>query len=272
MGKDVIAVAEQIVRDISEREVETFRAQGWVKLDSLITRESAADLQSVVAEQWHALTLRPDGEATERPGGQQFGFFWKRPMADRSATFHAFASSEKMARNAARLMTGKRESRLRLEEILVKEPAGSAEFGNATDYHQDFPGQGIDRAGALTIWIALTDMPPEMGVMRFYEGSHKLGPLGRSFIHGNRDLAVEHEWLQELSLSPPLALSAGDATVHDSLTVHGAPENRTEKPRVAYVLNYVPADALYVGIPAAVTSGEQLKPPPPVLGARPSQR
>lgn len=263
-------MAEPKVRDISQREVEAFRAHGWVKLDSLISQEIAADLRSIVEEQRDVLIVRPFGE--ERPGGQQFGFFWKRPMADRSATFHALASSPVMASNAARLMMGKRESRLRLEEILVKEPASSTEFGRPTDYHQDFPGQGIDRAGGLTIWIALTDMPPEMGVMRFYDGSHKVGPLGRSFIHGNRDLVLEHEWLGQLSLSPPLALSAGDATVHDSLTVHGAPENRTGQPRVAYVLNYVPADAFYVGIPAAVTSGKPLKPPPPVLGPRPARR
>jgi ectoine hydroxylase-related dioxygenase (phytanoyl-CoA dioxygenase family) len=266
----VIAVSEASIREISDREVETFRAQGWVKLESLISTESASGLHSVVAERWDSLTAEPS--SGERPGGQQFGFFWKRPMADRSASFYALASSDVMARNAARLMVGRRESRLRLEEILVKEPAGSTGFGNATDYHQDFPGQGIDRAGALTIWIALTDMPPEMGVMRFYEGSHKLGPLGRSFIHGNQDLVVEHEWLRDLSLSPPLAMAAGDATVHDSLMVHGAPENQTIRPRVAYVLNYVPADALYVGVPAAVAGGGPLGPPPPVLGARPSQR
>ncbi len=35
-------------------------------------------------------------------GGQQFGFFWKRSMADLSATFYALASSQAMARNAAR--------------------------------------------------------------------------------------------------------------------------------------------------------------------------
>lgn len=47
-----------------------------------------------------------------------------------------------------------------------------------TDYHQDLPPMGIDRAGGMTAWFALTDLSPEAGTLEFLSGSHSLGPLG----------------------------------------------------------------------------------------------
>jgi ectoine hydroxylase-related dioxygenase (phytanoyl-CoA dioxygenase family) len=107
----------------------------------------------------------------------------------------------------------------------------------------------MDRSAMLTIWLALADVPADMGSLRFYDGSHRYGILGRSFTRDGDDQLTQHPWIKELELSPPLDLAAGDATVHHALTVHGAPENHRDAPRLSFTVTYFDADALYTGTP-----------------------
>ena len=45
-------------------------------------------------------------------------------------------------------------------------------------YHQDASEQGSDRVGEVQFWLALSEVTPEMGPMRFVDRSHREGPLG----------------------------------------------------------------------------------------------
>ena len=65
--------------------------------------------------------------------------------------------------------------------------------------------------------------------------------------------------MEEYELSPPLHYGAGDATAHDGFTLHGSPENTTDRPRWGYACLYVASavevdDSAYVdrahGFPA----------------------
>jgi ectoine hydroxylase-related dioxygenase (phytanoyl-CoA dioxygenase family) len=78
---------------------------------------------------------------------------------------------------------------------------------------------------------------------------------------GNEDSDILdcQPWLRRLKLSPPLDLGEGDATVHHTLTVHGAPENRTDRRRLSVAASYFDADALYTGAEFAYTDGLGLK-------------
>jgi ectoine hydroxylase-related dioxygenase (phytanoyl-CoA dioxygenase family) len=142
--------------------------------------------------------------------------------------------------------------RIQVTNLLIKEPGGGH---GATDFHQDFPWMPMDRSAMLTIWLALVDVPADMGSLRFYTGSHRYGILGRSFTREGDDQITQHPWLKELELSPPLDLKAGDATVHHALTVHGAPANRRDTPRLSFTVTYFDADALYTGMPYTQTDG-----------------
>lgn len=97
----------------------------------------------------------------------------------------------------------------------------------------------------MNIWIALDEVTPDMGSMRFYSGSHRLGPLGRVWPEGKKLLDVYPDIPKELTLSPELYLMPGDATMHHSLCIHGAPANSTDRPRWAYILQLFPADAVF---------------------------
>jgi ectoine hydroxylase-related dioxygenase (phytanoyl-CoA dioxygenase family) len=139
------------------------------------------------------------------------------------------------------------------DQLLVKRPSSTG--GAATQWHQDMPYLPLDRSGVAHIWLALVDVPPEMGSMRFLDRSHLMGSFGRAQHDELGDLSRTHpELFETCGMSPPLHLVAGDATVHDAATAHYAPPNSTETPRWAYLTAFFRADALYTGAPHRDTS------------------
>lgn len=129
----------------------------------------------------------------------------------------------------------------------------------ATYYHQDFMNWALDRSGGMTFWIALEDLEEEAGTMTFLDGSHRFGTLGhyRSY-EGASDIRDDYpELAARCPETGPVAYKAGDATVHSNLTVHGAGENRTDRPRWAWIVLANPEDARWTGAPpeAYLTEG-----------------
>ena len=130
-----------------------------------------------------------------------------------------------------------------------------------TAAHQDYPATEFDRCGFVNFWIALDEVPPERGSMRFYSGSHRAGPLGlRHVMEGGNepiDLLETYPKLpQKYPLSPPLHLKPGDATAHGMLTVHSAPANTTDATRSAYRAWYLSSDVRRIA-PAFSVHGTQ---------------
>ncbi|NRQ37552.1 hypothetical protein HII36_37840 [Nonomuraea sp. NN258] len=232
------------VRQITADEVTFFQHHGWARLDALVAPEAAAGLAGRAATY---LAARDKAGATLVD--QAFG--QSRDIADGDPAFAALTLDPAMGRNAVRLLHGVRAVRVQVTNLLVK---AAGEHG-ATEFHQDFPWMPMDRSAMLTVWLALVDVPAEMGSLRFYSGSHRHGLLGRSFTRPGDDQLTQHPWLKELELSPPLDLRAGDATVHHALTVHGAPANRRRSPRLSFTVTYFDADALYTGLPYRQTDG-----------------
>jgi hypothetical protein len=239
-------------RAATEAEVSFFRSNGWVHLPALLPPSIAGYIRSRADE-----VLRLDRRAGE------FGDIVERnfrpfPGEDRKSDFSKqVVQSAVMGDNCARFLEVPRV-RLLADGYLLKMPeqAGSHD---GTLYHQDFPGNPVDRSSFLTVWIALHDMQADQGVMRFYNRSHRLGVFGQVFADGI-DLRERCPDLKEADVSPPLNLRAGDATVHHSLTVHGAPPNRTDTPRWAYNILYMGSDARYTACPGLFPEGVVLKP------------
>jgi ectoine hydroxylase-related dioxygenase (phytanoyl-CoA dioxygenase family) len=152
--------------------------------------------------------------------------------------------------NAKRLMRRQPNVEVRYfaENFAVKLPAAkqSGHAGNGrTQFHHDFPNWQLDRSGGMAFWIALMPLTPEMGTMSFVSGSHRLGVLGN---YRNGDLLDVYPELRErCTVTEPMTYQAGDATVHSSLTVHGAGFNTTPHPRWAYTVIVNPADARWNG-------------------------
>ena len=176
---------------------------------------------------------------------------------DRLEPFRSIAYSREIGRNTQLLLGRDVPINYHADLMAVKMPAGAKASG-PTGFHQDWVNFPFDRVGFLTFWFALDRITPEMGAMRFYEGSHGGGPLGKTFVDGRR-LPLDEYYLDlpdRYPLSEPITLNPGDATVHNGMVVHGAPENSTDKPRWVFLSSYHPADTCYTGAPHHIFSRE----------------
>jgi ectoine hydroxylase-related dioxygenase (phytanoyl-CoA dioxygenase family) len=129
----------------------------------------------------------------------------------------------------------------------------------ATGWHQDLPYVPIDRRGLLTIWIALIDVLPESGALQFLPGSHRLGPLGRLDLREDIRLTDLLRADDYAFVSNPVTVSlrAGEATVHDGLTLHGSHPNATSVQRLSWALRFIPANTRWLGGPLAIDGLEE---------------
>lgn len=253
-------------REITPEERAHYYEKGWVLLRGLISEEEAAIL---LAE---AKRIASDGvKETHRagsktdPGRADSYQTMFRPIdlaPEASEPFTQFHNSPEMGQAAARLLSnpvlGPRKAR-RLWEgsgtILVKMPEGETGSGN-TSWHQDnsFPW---DREGSVNFWLALVPMTPDMGTLRFLEGSNRLGRLGR---RPHEDLVKHHPGLLDFApMSPPLTLRPGDVLANDLGTIHSAGPNLTNQTRWAYTCMYFAADIAWTGQPHRFVDDIDLK-------------
>ncbi|MFC6935621.1 phytanoyl-CoA dioxygenase family protein [Actinomadura yumaensis] len=257
MGVPVPARSDKpAVRDVTDSEIGSFRERGWARLPGLVGADYVADLRERALERLGERRGRFRNNYVDQAFGQD------RDIARHDEAYAALALSPALARNVRRLLVGVDAVRLQVTNLLVKEPAGNPgaaegppDGHGATVFHQDFPWMPMDRSSMLTVWLALDEVPADMGALRFYERSHRYGPLGRSFVREDDGALDQHPWLGELPLSEPFDLAAGDATVHHSLVIHGAPANRRDRPRLSFTATYFDAATLYTGAPYGQTDG-----------------
>ncbi|MFC5746519.1 phytanoyl-CoA dioxygenase family protein [Actinomadura rugatobispora] len=243
-----VPVLQAPVREVTGAEVAAFRERGWARLPGLVDPGFVAGLRERALERLAARRGAFRNGFVDRAFGQD------RDIARHDEAFGALATAPALARNVTRLLVGVDAVRLQVTNLLIKEPAGADGHG-ATVFHQDFPWMPMDRSAMLTVWLALDEVPADMGALRFYERSHLYGPLGRSFVREGDDALGQHPWLADLELSAPFDMAAGDATVHSSLVIHGAPANGRDRPRLSFTATYFDAAALYTGAPYGQTDG-----------------
>ena len=240
------------VREITDEEVAFFRENGWVKLDGLLSRELAADLLSRAQERMgktgDASQLRPGKDLIGHPSWHDY-----HDIADEDELFERVGYGRELGKVAQRLMRRDIGVRSYANMLAVKLGKLSAAKEYApTYYHQDSPTLAMDRNGFLGFWIALDEVTPDMGSLRFHTGSHRMGSLGRWNDGELVDLFPNLK--NECPLSPELHFMPGDVSVHDGNTVHGAPANTTDRPRWAFLINYFPADTRFT---AAEVPGDE---------------
>jgi hypothetical protein len=220
------------VREVTDEELEFYREHGSVKLPRLSSPELAGEVYRVGRElrsreeNSHSFGLRADAEP-----------------------FRAFEFSEPMYRSFEQLI-----DRRRLNEDGVAIRYGGDSFfekpphtGSWASYHQDAPEHGSDRVGETRFWIGVDEVTADMGPMRFIDRSHQEGPLAAVlFEEDGRVIALlEHYPKLAERLTPPIEYEPGDATVHHGYMAHGAGPNTTDRPRLSFLLDYLPAGVRY---------------------------
>jgi hypothetical protein len=240
------------VRALTDEECAFYYEHGWAMLPGLISEESA-EMLFVEAKS----IMGPRATNTNR--GQVSKDDPARPVralempSELSELFKGMSYSRRLGQAAALLMSsplfGPRQARYLHDSLLVKMP--DDEGGIDTQWHQDQGYYPFDRDGSVGIWTALAPMTPDMGTLRFIDGSHRLAHFGH---FPPMDLPVDAlarypGIVEQCTMTPVLELRAGDTFVFDASTLHGAGPNLTDRPRWALRVSFFPAEARYTGQP-----------------------
>ncbi len=225
---------------LSPDQVARFREDGFLAIHGLTTLEEIERLRGIYDRLFDSKVgyergrqldmVSPDDDATQAPQLTQILNPVEFALELRETLFR------KNALAVAQQLLGA-EATLWFEHAISK----PALHGAATPWHQDEAHRN-DRGVAyrqISFWLPLQEATVENGCLRYIPGSHR-GPLltHRSPNNDPRIMALECAGGFDAAEEEFLPLSAGDACVHDSLTLHGAGANRTEHPRRAYIMAF----------------------------------
>ncbi len=246
------------VAPLSDADVRSYRENGFLHIRNLLTPEELSTVRRVCLESEHCDARRLAGQSRpESDDGKQFPhqandkyLSMFRSDLDLRFTFAELRPVVRKLGGYARRLLDTDDVRVMWDKTFVK--PSKAEGTRETVWHQDLPYIPVDRRGLMTFWLPTEDVTIESGAMRFVPGSHRLGPLGRIDLVGNEHrvedlLTAEDLALVQQPVSVPIA--AGDATVHDGLTLHGAHPNLTDTPRRVWACLFIPASTLWNGSP-----------------------
>jgi hypothetical protein len=144
-----------------------------------------------------------------------------------------------------------------------------AKKGGVVAWHQDYSYWTRTKPVAhLTCWCGLDDSTKENGCLQYIAGSHKWGLLPKPVIAGElqgiKDFLNE-EQKKQFDNPQYAEVKAGEAIFHHPLTLHGSGENKSDKPRRAFVVNAFADgvvsdsdDALLEGVPP-VKKGKKME-------------
>jgi hypothetical protein len=267
------APAQGGIRAVTDDEARFFADNGWVFLPGLVDPglckamlergTPEIDRADTPAGQWSMPTDDLLAKMSEMAAGgsdsvMEIGQWVEWRGAIRALHDPAFTHvglDPVMGHNAQALLGRKHQVQVYHDMFVCKRPDG---VSTPTGWHQDFGHYPFDR-NSLTFWIALDEITPDMGPVRFLSGSHKMGMFGRVDPLNRVDLIDEYPELDALEKSPAFHMQPGDCTVHNAMTIHGAGANLRSEPRWSYICTYFPTDSRYNGMPSHDADGYGFK-------------
>ena len=118
--------------------------------------------------------------------------------------------------------------------------------------HQDVTYWGLDPPLAVSAWYAVDDSSVENGCMQVIPRTHRSGirahgkssAAGANLLSVNQEVSVSDE---ELRRAVDLEIEAGQISLHDGLTIHGSPPNRSTRRRCGLAMIYLPTHIKQAG-------------------------
>ncbi|MBT3702404.1 MAG: phytanoyl-CoA dioxygenase family protein [Alphaproteobacteria bacterium] len=131
-------------------------------------------------------------------------------------------------------------------QFFTKDPGD----GGYVSWHQDSTYWGLEPNTITTAWIALTPSTPTSGCMQVAPGSHNLDQLPHkdTFNEGNllsrgQEIQVDVERMETIDV----VLSPGEMSLHHVQLVHGSEPNVSSRPRMGFVVRYIPTSVRQLG-------------------------
>lgn len=150
--------------------------------------------------------------------------------------FSNFAKKEKII-NLSKILLNS-EPEFRKCEMFAK----PARVGMKSPMHQDNFLWAVKNNNGLTFWVALDECDETNGGLSYFIGSHKYGLLEHesSFDPGTSQRVnskILDKIRSECNLITP-KLNPGDVLIHHCLMVHGSNENKSEKSRRGFTIQF----------------------------------
>lgn len=239
MGDDIPLPGLSDPYELPERATREFAEKGYVRLDGIVSPDEISAYAAIVDEVARRSGLNPRPLEERDTFGRAFLQFSR--LRFRDPRVQAFFCSVRFARIAGQLL-GVNAIRGYHDQALFKEPSGGL-----TPWHQAqfyWPFEGND---ALSMWMPIQDVTPDMGVPRLAAGSHRLGSMG-DFHMGDESHAALGQIVKDMSLDvlPPAPYKAGDAVFYRGWTFCSETANTTQEMRRAVNMVYF-ADGMRVG-------------------------
>ena len=201
-------------RTLTEEEVRFYKDEGYLVLRNLIKPYTSEILHGEVMRIMEIIDL---GQTKLKQSAEYLP----------ESTLNSFVNSPVMLALAESLIGG--PGTLYLPFTAVKSGGGGGQF----HFHQDNQYTRFDGPG-INLWTALSPMTAENGCLQVVPRSHLSGTLASYSPDGDGHKAVTFEPEEFVSVE----MAPGDCIAFSRLTVHGSGPNRSDKPRVAYALQY----------------------------------
>jgi hypothetical protein len=225
---------------ITPEQAAQYRKEGHIFLRGVASPEEAAHYRPLITGLVEEVARRRDMRVRLEDLSTLYtevSNVWRRSKAIRTFIF-----ARRFARIAAELM-GVNAVRLYHDQALLKDPGGSP-----TPWHKDHFCWPLATRQTIKMWLALSDVSPEMGGMVFATGSNH-GALFPEVPFSNNLQEIFTRVIRDHRIPTPVYdMKAGDATFHSGDTLHSALGNRsTHRREVIAVIYY--ADGTHVMVP-----------------------
>lgn len=225
--------------ELSKEQVDFFNENGFVSGIKLLDEKQVETIRKELAE-----IADP-----KHPGHQLFYEFHSNESADPSTIlFHALGAwritnglhdvlwNPRFLVAASQLL-GNTAVRFWHDQIFWK----PAKKGGVVAWHQDYSYWTRTKPIAhLTCWCGLDDSTKENGCLQYIAGSQRWGLLPKPVLAGEIQgikYFLNDEQKKQFDNPQYAEVKAGEAIFHHSLTLHGSGENKSDKPRRAFVIN-----------------------------------
>ena len=118
--------------------------------------------------------------------------------------------------------------------LFIKEP----EQRGFISWHQDARYIGLEPENWVTAWLALSDVTTENGCMYMWPGSHLEGARKHLDTFDEENLLTRGQTVQNVPKNEtiPVALKAGQLSLHHPWVVHGSGHNSSKSRRIGFAI------------------------------------
>ena len=136
-----------------------------------------------------------------------------------------------------------------VRNVLTRNDVESYRIVGPKPGHQDQYYWPVDTHNTITMWMPLIDINEEMGMLTFASGSHKKECVFETEILDESNQAFNNYVAENnIPISRPIYMNAGDGSWHYEYTIHNAPCNSSSVVREVTTIIYV-ADGAKVTAP-----------------------